>query len=380
MSNKGSDFFETDKEIEIRLAREKKEKEIGELGEPIKISSKVLSMKLVQNEDPTYAYVTESGFFIRKINLKIGKTVKIFKGHSGPVTCVDIIYDSDGNDKYILSGSWDKTIRKWDVASKKEICEYTNHADFIKCIAYEPITNTFLSGSSDRTIRQFNVDTGEQVKLIKGHTRAIEDICFEDYTYEIFYSCSSDTTIKKWNLKTGECLNTFEGHLTSVYKILCDINECSLWSVSADKTLRRWDLDTMKNDFTMEQSDFVKTLIKVGGNIITGSRDSKIRVYEITTGKLIKVIDYHFDEVTSLFNIGSILYSGSLDGTIKKCDLLDDNQKFVHIEKYIEKQVNNIPSKESKPLKKKGIVEENTDDLLTAEELAELEELMSDDD
>jgi len=62
------------------------------------------------------------------------------------------------------------------------------------------------------------------------HTRAVEDICFEDYTYTTFYSCSSDSTIKKWNLQTGECLYTFTGHLTSVYKILCDVEENNLWS------------------------------------------------------------------------------------------------------------------------------------------------------
>jgi len=38
----------------------------------------------------------------------------------------------------------------------------------------------------------------------------------------------------------------------------------------------------MKNDLTIEQEDFVKTCIKVGGNIITGSRDDKIRIYDIS--------------------------------------------------------------------------------------------------
>jgi len=71
ISNKSSDFFESDADIAKRLAKDKKSKEVEKLGEPIQITSKVLSMKLVQAENPKYAYVTESGFIIRKINLEV---------------------------------------------------------------------------------------------------------------------------------------------------------------------------------------------------------------------------------------------------------------------------------------------------------------------
>jgi len=375
ISNKSSDFFESDADIAKRLAKDKKSKEVEKLGEPIQITSKVLSMKLVQAENPKYAYITESGFIIRKINLESGKTVKIFKGHNGPVTCIDIIYNSKGEDEFILTGSWDKTIIKWNVNTREIVKEYKNHSDFIKCIAYDPINHTFVSGSSDKTIRHIEVESGNQIKYLTEHTRAVEDICFEDYTYTTFYSCSSDSTIKKWNLKTGECLYTFNGHLTSVYKILCDVEENNLWSVSADKTIRRWDLDTMKNDLTIEQEDFVKTCIKVGGNIITGSRDDKIRIYDISSGKLIKIVDFHFDEVTSLFNIKSIVFSGSLDCTLKRFDLLDNTSKYIT---EIKVPVNQ-PKTKAKPKKKDIVPEPTGDDLFTAEELAELEELMNDD-
>jgi len=71
ISNKGSDFFESDADIAKRLAKDKKSKEVEKLGEPIQITSKVLSMKLVQAENPKYAYITESGFIIRKVNLEV---------------------------------------------------------------------------------------------------------------------------------------------------------------------------------------------------------------------------------------------------------------------------------------------------------------------
>jgi len=376
ISNKGSDFFETDAEIAKRLAKDKKSKEVEDLGEPIKITSKVLNMKLVQGENPKYAYIAESGFIIRKVNLETGKFVKTFKGHKGPVTCIDIIYNSKGEDEFILTGSWDKTIKKWDVKTKEIVKEYENHSDFIKCIAYEPINNTFVSGSSDKTIRHIEVESGNQIKYLTEHTRAIEDICFEDYTYTTFYSCSSDSTIKKWNLQTGQCLYTFTGHLTSVYKILIDVEENNLWSVSADKTVRRWDLDTLKNDLTIDQADFVKTCIKVGGNIITGSRDDKIRVYDISSGKLIKEVDFHFDEVTSLFNIKSIVFSGSLDCTVKRFDLLDNTSKYITEIRTVENQPKVKPKKKAAPKPKP---KPTGDDVFTAEELAELEELMNDD-
>lgn len=75
---------------------------------------------------------------------------------------------------------------------------------------------------------------------------------------EYLYSASSDTYIKKWDCVTGACLMTLEGHLTSVYMLL--YSDGCLWSTSADKTARRWDVEKGVADITLLHDDFCKSI------------------------------------------------------------------------------------------------------------------------
>ncbi len=88
-------------------------------------------------------------------------------------------------------------------------------------------TSILYSGSSDKFIRSWNLATGEQLQIFKGHSRGIEDLVFDE-SETFLFSASSDSHIRKWNVKTGECLQVFKGHLTSVYSL--KILEEEMWT------------------------------------------------------------------------------------------------------------------------------------------------------
>ena len=52
-----------------------------------------------------------------------GKIIKILKGHKDLVLCVSISSDS----KLIISGSFDKTIKIWEIKSGKILKTLTGH-------------------------------------------------------------------------------------------------------------------------------------------------------------------------------------------------------------------------------------------------------------
>ena len=66
----------------------------------------------------------------------------------------------------------------------------------------------------------------------------------------------------------------------------------------------------------MKNNQLIQQLYK--RNIISGSRDGKIRIHDIIENNLVKKIDAHQDIVTSisLSNTESILISGSADHSI----------------------------------------------------------------
>jgi WD40 repeat protein len=67
-----------------------------------------------------------------------------------------------------------------------------------------------LSGSDDQTIKKWNPNTEECISTFTGHTDSVyglEVMPVHGIAHEIVISCSWDSTIKIWTDK-GECLKT----------------------------------------------------------------------------------------------------------------------------------------------------------------------------
>ncbi|KAI9486493.1 MAG: WD40-repeat-containing domain protein [Benjaminiella poitrasii] len=352
VSQESRAFFQTD--AEIVKQKEKEAKYNYTEGDAIKLSSKALEIRLDKNKK--HIYVAESGFFVRKISLATSKTVKLFKGHQGPVTSIAL------TENRLWTGSWDKTIKQWDLATGECLATLEGHTDFVKSLL---LVGGFLySGSSDNFLRKWDVDSLRCVAAEKKHKRAIESLAASE-SGKFIYSASSDGSVVKWDAEMMQVLHTYEGHDTSIYCVR--VWEDDLWTASADKTVRRWHTETGTQDMVLTHPDRVKSLVLAGPYIVTGSSDDLIRVWDIGSSKLLCTIEGHFDEVSTLDISGSILYSGSLDCSIRKWSL--DSASL--------KQYNE--SRETK-LKKKEEEEQKQQSGLTAEEERELEELMMSDD
>src|SRR5262245_13145665 len=87
------------------------------------------------------------------------------KGHSGEVW--PVAYSPDG--RTLASGSWDKTIKLWEMATGKERAMLKGKAFFFT-VAYSPDGRTLATGSwSERTIKLWDVATGKKRSTLKGH-------------------------------------------------------------------------------------------------------------------------------------------------------------------------------------------------------------------
>jgi WD40 repeat protein len=78
---------------------------------------------------------------------------KTLTGHSDMVTSV--VYSPDG--RYLASGSWDNTIKIWEVATGKELRTLTGHSIRVSSVVYSPDGRYLASGSGDKTIKIWRV-------------------------------------------------------------------------------------------------------------------------------------------------------------------------------------------------------------------------------
>ena len=157
------------------------------------------------------------------------------QGHCGTVLCVG--YSPD--EKTILSGSEDETIKEWDRRTGQCICTYEGHKNWINSVMYSPNGSTFISASDDETIKEWNRVSGQCVFEYKGHNGWVYSVAYAP-NGKTFISSSDDRTVKEWDITTGKCICTYEGHDDSVRFVAYAPNGYSFLSGSEDGVVLIW--------------------------------------------------------------------------------------------------------------------------------------------
>ncbi|NCS57349.1 MAG: WD40 repeat domain-containing protein, partial [Microcystis aeruginosa G11-04] len=161
------------------------------------------------------------------------------EGHYSYVYSVN--FSPDG--KTLVSGSWDNTIKLWDVETGQEIRTLKGHDNSVYSVNFSPDGKTLVSGSADNTIKLWNVETGQEIRTLKGHDSSVRSVNFSP-DGKTLVSGSGDKTIKLWNVETGQEIRTLKGHDSVVYSVNFSPDGKTLVSGSDDKTIKLWNVET----------------------------------------------------------------------------------------------------------------------------------------
>ena len=89
-------------------------------------------------------------------SIKTGDLIDVLNGHTGPVSCLVFSHIND----ILISGSWDNTVKMWELYTKKGISETYEHNSKITAIALSPNDKEVAVSTLNGELYTWDIDTG----------------------------------------------------------------------------------------------------------------------------------------------------------------------------------------------------------------------------
>lgn len=218
----------------------------------------------------------------------------------------------------------------------------------ITCLQFDD--DKILTGSDDTYIHVYDTKTGKLRKRLEGHEGGVWALQYEG---NILVSGSTDRSVRVWDIEKGLCTQVFQGHTSTVrcLQILMPINTGKaikgkavmvpekplIITGSRDSQLRVWRLPEQGGKRFMQiagspdtdcpyfirvlqgHSHSVRAIAAYEDTLVSGSYDHTVRVWKISTGETVHQLRGHDQKVYSvvLDNARRRCISGSMDNTVK---------------------------------------------------------------
>ncbi len=162
-------------------------------------------------------------------------------GHTNRVTSLAF----QPNSYRLASGSWDNTVRIWDVSktNPRHLRTLRGHTNGVVSVAWSPDGRTLASASLDGTVRLWNPNNGINFAVLRGHTANVYCVAWHP-DGRILASGSNDHTIRLWDPDTHGTRRVLRKHTGDVYTLAFHPNGQTLASASSDSTIRLWHPNT----------------------------------------------------------------------------------------------------------------------------------------
>lgn len=318
----------------------------------------------------------------RTWNLQTGAQEHVYTGHTGPVFALAV-----SKSDYVVSGGIDRTIQVWDICSGAHIKTLTGHTGSILSLRlleprYSCCDETIvLSGGHDGTVNVWSLALGLVLHTLDvpaaGSTRplAMSTVSVSSGPAPVVVAGSSIGLIYMWSLNSGSFVGHFEGHFGAVLCLAVSpsLKRPLVVSCSVDWTVRVWDIRGNRHVMTLEgHSGAVGSVTICGGNddgdtaalqclpsdssyvrgkaslhlIVSGGRDSTIRVWDLYTGELYLTLEDHADSVNAVALSMSAFppwaYQGCKSVRSSETDIPANFEGFMHIESSAVKSSDNL--------------------------------------
>ena len=270
-----------------------------------------------------------------------------FRAHDRHVvTCLQ--FDSER----IITGSDDTNINVYDTKTGKLRARLQGHEGGVWALQYEG--NILVSGSTDRSVRVWDIEKGRQMQVFQGHTSTVRclQILLPTKVGEtsdgrpmmmpkqpLIITGSRDSNLRVWKLpqpgdqyyyqagppqEDTDCpyfVRTLSGHAHSVRAIAAHAD--TLVSGSYDTTVRVWKISTGEVVHRLQghsQKVYSVVLDHARNRCVSGSMDNLVKIWSLESGTCLYTLNGHTSLVGLLDLNTERLVSAAADSTLRIWD------------------------------------------------------------
>lgn len=272
---------------------------------------------------------------IRRWEVATGKELMKYEGHQDGSTCVALSHDG----KTLVAGGEDSCLRGWDVAGGKELFTDDGHRGRVFGVAFAADGKTLLSAGRDNLVRRWDLANYRELGgRFGGDADRIGIIAFAADGKTVATARHDDETIQIWDAVTGKLHRELEHKQAGIYGLAFGPGGRTLFSVNNAGLVVQWDVAAAKlvREFNKDDAGAAEgTSVSVSGDgrRVASLQLGAVRVWEVATGKEVRTISRDEQQGPLYFRVllspdGSIVAALGLDNTLSLFDV--DSGKLLH--------------------------------------------------
>lgn len=187
------------------------------------------------------------------LSSKDGKVVRRYAAPHGALYGVDI---EPTKSKAVAVACHDKRIYIYNLSSSSErpALVLAGHADAVCDVAYNPTApNYLLSGSYDGTLRVWDLSSNDahtisvSSRALKGHSDRVRSVAWCSLAPYLALSGAADASIRLWDIRNGVPITTVRGHNSDVVALTSHVDRPLVFlSAARDSTLVAWNVALLR--------------------------------------------------------------------------------------------------------------------------------------